>query len=323
MRTLPAALLAWALLAGCISPAQPLEAASAFELRDFTIEARELRPHESLAVGAEVANTGSTVGQVSVFLRVDGVPVERPRVLQLFPGKAESVRFAYLPPHDGLYDVEVALSTGDFRNATVRVGTPDLRVLGLRALQEPVVLGEPLSVYFSVVNIGTGHGKAVATALVDALEVGRVGDIALDPGDARAATVTFQPLKRGRLDLAVVLDSGASASLTTRVTAPELKARAWNWDHQGCESELRVTVTAANDGDGPAREAVLALALHGEGAPVVRVPLGTLDAGAAVDGHGVLFARDRCGTPDTYQLDLRLEAANAAPYAWTTAPFTI
>lgn len=306
------------LLAGCLAQPEPLLQGPHLAVRDVKLSPELLQPGQTLEIVATVANEGDDVGFLEATLRVAGEVVETGRSLQLWPGEAEEMRFYHQPAREGLLEVALAFSNGAWWNGTIRVGTPGIVLAGLELLPNPVLRGRPFTAFFKLANEGTAASTVSAQVFADEALLGRVDDITIEAGVAGHRSFTHYAEDLGTVMVKVLLSNGERSTAPLRVVAPELRFKDWGHDREGCE--VRASITVVNQGDGPAEDMEVKLALLDEAGRVadeeVRA-LGSLAAGAQEDAHAALAFQLPCA-PGPYRLRFSATAFAAEALEWVT-----
>ena len=77
-----------------------------FELHELDINPNPVRVGESIAVSAQLVNTGGVIGEHTLTLNIKGLP-ETSQTIQLAPGQSREVSFTITPSSPGSYQVEI------------------------------------------------------------------------------------------------------------------------------------------------------------------------------------------------------------------------
>jgi hypothetical protein len=89
------------------------ETAAKFEVSNLTINPTQTKPTQQVVISINVANTGSTAGNYSVELKVDGI-VKSTKQITLAAGASQIVSFTITGDTVGRYQVDIAGLKGEF-----------------------------------------------------------------------------------------------------------------------------------------------------------------------------------------------------------------
>jgi hypothetical protein len=89
------------------------ETAAKFEVSNLTINPTQTKPTQQVVISVNVANTGSTAGNYSVELKVNGI-TQSTKEVSVAAGTTSIVNFTVAEDAVGRYQVEIAGLTGEF-----------------------------------------------------------------------------------------------------------------------------------------------------------------------------------------------------------------
>lgn len=132
-----------------------------FTVTNLVISSKEVQVGQSVDISCLVTNTGTAIGDYTVYLEGDFVAEQS---VTLNPGESETVTFTVTPTEVKTYQATVDGLTGTFEATTRPVA--DIRVENLIIEPAEVEVGQEVLISVTATNYGMAQGTKVIKCLV-------------------------------------------------------------------------------------------------------------------------------------------------------------